>query len=85
MWTPAFAGDAISGQNKRGAFDFEEIPIMTDESPKPEGGAGRSGSKGRRTIVDHILDREPWPDDVVESINQRSRDVGRDIKLVFSD
>jgi hypothetical protein len=57
---------------------------MTDESTKPEGGAARSGSKGR-TIVDHILDGEPWPDDVVESINQRSRDVGQDIKLVFSD
>jgi hypothetical protein len=79
MWTPTFAGNAISGQNKRGAFEFEEDPIMTDESTKPEGGAVRSGndSKRGRTIVDHILDGEPWPDDVVESINQRSRDVGR--------
>jgi hypothetical protein len=60
---------------------------MTDESTKPEGGAARSGngSKRRRTIVDHILDGEPWPDDVVESINQRSRDVGQDINLVLSD
>ena len=32
----------------------------------------------RPSIVDHILDGEPWPDDVVDAINQRSRDIGRD-------
>jgi hypothetical protein len=60
---------------------------MTHESTKPEGGAVRSGngSKRGRTIVDHILEGEPWPDDLVESINQRSRDGGRDIYLVLSD
>jgi prevent-host-death family protein len=31
------------------------------------------------SIVDHILDGPPWPDDLVEAINDRSRDTGRDI------
>jgi prevent-host-death family protein len=33
----------------------------------------------RRSIVDHILEGEPWPDDVVDTINARSRDIGRDV------
>jgi prevent-host-death family protein len=32
----------------------------------------------RPSIVDHILEGPPWPDDVVDAINQRSRDTGRD-------
>jgi prevent-host-death family protein len=35
----------------------------------------------RPSIVDHILEGALWPDDVVDTINARSRDVGRD--LVF--
>jgi prevent-host-death family protein len=34
---------------------------------------------GRRSMVDHILEGEPWPDDLVDAINARSRDTGRDI------
>ena len=30
------------------------------------------------SIVDHILEGPAWPDDVVEAINDRSRDTGRD-------
>jgi prevent-host-death family protein len=33
----------------------------------------------RRSIVDHILEGELWPDDLVEAINARSRDAGRDV------
>jgi prevent-host-death family protein len=33
------------------------------------------------SIVDHILEPPPWPDDVVDAINDRSRDPGRDIAL----
>ena len=33
----------------------------------------------RPSIVDHILDGPAWPDDVVDAINDRSRDVGRNI------
>jgi hypothetical protein len=33
----------------------------------------------RPTIVDHILDAPPWPDDLVEAINTRSEDHGRDV------
>lgn len=33
----------------------------------------------RRSIVDHILEGPPWPDDVVDAINERSRDTGRDV------
>jgi prevent-host-death family protein len=33
----------------------------------------------RPSIVDHILEGPPWPDDVVEAINGRSRDPGGDV------
>ena len=33
----------------------------------------------RPSIVDHILEGEPWPDDVVDAINARSPDPGRDV------
>ena len=33
----------------------------------------------RPSIVDHILKGAPWPDDVVEAINARSPDLGRDV------
>ena len=35
----------------------------------------------RPSIVDHILDGPPWPDDVVDAINDRSPDPGREIPL----
>ena len=35
----------------------------------------------RPSIVDHILGGAPWPDDVVDAINARSRDTGRDVVL----
>jgi prevent-host-death family protein len=35
----------------------------------------------RPSIVDHILDGPAWPDDVVERINDRARDTGRDVDL----
>jgi len=31
------------------------------------------------SIVDHILEGAPWPDDVVDAINTRARGAGRDI------
>jgi hypothetical protein len=33
----------------------------------------------RPSIVDHILEGEPWPDDLVDFINARPRDTGRDV------
>ena len=33
------------------------------------------------SIVDHILKGAPWPDDVVDTINARSRDFGRNIVI----
>jgi hypothetical protein len=35
----------------------------------------------RPSLVDHILDGPPWPDDLVEHINDRARDSGRDVEL----
>jgi prevent-host-death family protein len=35
----------------------------------------------RPSIVDHILEGEPWPDDLVDAINARSSDTGRDVDL----
>jgi prevent-host-death family protein len=33
----------------------------------------------RPSIVDHMLEGAPWPDDVVDAINARSHDAGRDV------
>ena len=33
----------------------------------------------RPSIVDHILSGAPWPDDLVEAINDRPREADRDI------
>ena len=38
-------------------------------------------TSSRPSIVDHILDGAPWPDDLVDAINARSRDTGRDTAL----
>jgi len=38
-------------------------------------------TSSRPSIVDHILQGEAWPDDVIEAINARSRDTGRDVDL----
>ena len=35
----------------------------------------------RPSIVDHILAGEPWPDDLVEAINDRPRGPDRDISF----
>ena len=35
----------------------------------------------RPSIVDHILEGAAWPDDVVDAIDARSRDTGRDVIL----
>ena len=35
----------------------------------------------RPSIVDHILEGEPWPDDLVDAINARPHDTGRDVDL----
>lgn len=35
----------------------------------------------RPSIVDYLLDGPDWPDDLVDAINARSRDAGRDIDL----
>jgi prevent-host-death family protein len=37
--------------------------------------------KPRMPFVDFLLSAEPWPDDVVDTINDRSRDPGRDIEF----
>ncbi len=34
---------------------------------------------GKRSLVDHILDGPPWPDDVVDAINDRRSDDDRNI------
>jgi prevent-host-death family protein len=33
------------------------------------------------SIVDHIVEGAPWPDDVVDAINARSPDGGRDVVI----
>lgn len=38
-------------------------------------------SPARRSIVDHIIEGEPWPDDLVAAINARPRDTGRDFSF----
>ena len=36
-------------------------------------------TSSRPSIVDHILDGAPWPDDLVDAINARPGDAGRDV------
>jgi prevent-host-death family protein len=38
-------------------------------------------TSARPSIVDHILEGPFWPDDVVDIINTRPRDTGRDVVL----
>ncbi len=38
-------------------------------------------TKSRGSIVDHILGGSPWPDDLVEIINDRVSDTGRDVVI----
>ena len=38
-------------------------------------------TSSRPSIVDHILKGPPWPDDVIDIINARPRDTGRDVAL----
>ena len=35
----------------------------------------------RPSIIDHILRGAPWPDDLVDAINTRSSDPGRDVMV----
>ncbi len=35
----------------------------------------------RRSIVDHILEGVPWPDNLVDATNARARDAGRDVVI----
>jgi prevent-host-death family protein len=35
----------------------------------------------RPSIVDHLLDGPAWPHDLVDVINARSKDTGRDVDL----
>ena len=35
--------------------------------------------KPRMTFMDFLLSDTPWPDDVVDAINDRSKDTGRDV------
>ena len=37
--------------------------------------------KPRMPFTDFLLAEAPWPDDVVDNINDRSRDTGRDIEF----
>lgn len=36
-------------------------------------------TRSRPSLVDHLLGGPPWPDDLVDAINDRPRDVGRDV------
>ena len=35
----------------------------------------------RLSLTDYLLSGPPWPDDMVELINDRARDTGRDVEL----
>jgi prevent-host-death family protein len=41
----------------------------------------RTLTSKRPSLVDHILGGDPWPDDLVDSINERANDFVRDIEL----
>ncbi|MGH7041041.1 MAG: type II toxin-antitoxin system Phd/YefM family antitoxin [Acetobacteraceae bacterium] len=35
----------------------------------------------RKSFVEYLLSGPEWPDDMVEAVNNRSRDTGRDVDL----
>ena len=35
----------------------------------------------RPSLTEYLLSGPPWPDDMVEMINDRARDTGRDVEL----
>lgn len=38
-------------------------------------------TKPRPSLADYLLTGPPWPDDLVDLINNRARDTGRDLAL----
>ncbi|MEO8714541.1 MAG: type II toxin-antitoxin system Phd/YefM family antitoxin [Acetobacteraceae bacterium] len=38
-------------------------------------------TRPRKTLAEFLLEGPPWPDDLVEAINDRSRDTGRDVEF----
>lgn len=38
-------------------------------------------TKPRPSLADYLLSGPPWPDDLVDQINDRARDTGRDVNL----
>jgi prevent-host-death family protein len=36
-------------------------------------------TSGRKSLIDHILEAPLWPDDLVDAVNAREGDEGRDI------
>ena len=41
----------------------------------------KAGGAKKMTFDEFLLSGEPWPDDLVEDINNRPKDYGRDIEL----
>jgi hypothetical protein len=80
---PGLRRDRDSGHNEKGSTILTRSIVTDDRAKSTEDSAleRERTTRRRRTIVDHILDGEPWPDDVVESINRRSRDTGREIRF----
>lgn len=39
------------------------------------------GAKPKKSFEEFLMEGEPWPDDFVELVNNRSKDPGRDIDL----
>lgn len=39
------------------------------------------GEAPKKSIVEFLLEGDPWPDEFVELVNQRSKDPGRDIEF----
>jgi prevent-host-death family protein len=38
-------------------------------------------TRPRASLVDYLMSGPAWPDDLVEAINDRARDTGRDVEL----
>jgi len=85
-------GEAAPWQLQEAKARFSEvIRRATDEGPQHVSVRGepaavvmserdyRQLTSTRPSIVDHILAGDPWPDDLVEAINDRPRGPDRDI------
>jgi len=55
-------------------------PILRTKKPANEH-TKADNAKPRMSFIDFLLSGPKWPDDMIDAVNERSRDTGREIEL----